>query len=96
LGPADDDFNKIGQNWLSHPNAWQLGDFTADGNVDTNDLEELAGVNPVCRCAGKCSRTVRDGVFLCGCCSYRFDAIKNLSKNLATGRCAHPTYEVFG
>ena len=36
------DLNKLGQSWLSSPNAWQWGDFNADGIVDTGDLDELA------------------------------------------------------
>ena len=35
------DLNNLGQNWLGHPNTWQLGDFNADGNVDVDDLNEL-------------------------------------------------------
>jgi hypothetical protein len=33
--------NKLAQDWLSSPNTWQLGNFTADGIVDANDLDEL-------------------------------------------------------
>ena len=38
------DLNDLGQNWLEHPNTWQLGDFTADGIVNAGDLNKL-GLN---------------------------------------------------
>jgi hypothetical protein len=35
------DLNDLAQNWLGHPNTWQLGDFNADGTVNAGDLNEI-------------------------------------------------------